>query len=124
MKTLRLTRCELDLMDVLWQLGEGTVLQVCDKLTRPIAYTTVMTTLGLLYSKRKVVKRTKRGRAYVYRPTVTRVEVSRAVIRDLQDILFGDRLPTLMLGLLEAGKFSGEDVTALKEALRKNESKE
>lgn len=117
----RLTRCELELMDVLWQRGEGTVQEVCDGLSRPLAYTTVMTTLGLLHSKKKVLKRIKRGRAHVYQPAVTRDEVSRHVISDLQDVLFADRLPTLMLGLLEDGKFSDADVQALKAALRKVE---
>jgi predicted transcriptional regulator len=121
MKPSRLTRYELELMDVLWQRGEGTVQQVCDELQRPLAYTTVMTTLGLLHSKKKVLKRVKRGRAHVYQPTVTRDEVSRSVIRDLQDVLFADRLPTLMLGLLEDGKFSEADVKSLKAALRKVE---
>ena len=31
----RLTRYELELMDVLWELGEGSVQEVCDKLERP-----------------------------------------------------------------------------------------
>ena len=121
MKSPHLTRYELELMDVLWKRGEGTVQAVCDELQRPLAYTTVMTTLRLLHSKKKVLKRNKRGRAHVYQPTVSRDEVSHSVIRDLQDVLFADRLPTLMLGLLEDGKFSEDDVKALKSALRKVE---
>jgi BlaI family transcriptional regulator, penicillinase repressor len=121
MKPPRLTRYELELMDVLWRRGEGTVQEVCDELERPLAYTTVMTTLGLLHSKKKVLKRVKRGRAHVYQATVSRDQVSRAVIRDLQDVLFSGRLPSLMLGLLEDGKFSDDDVKALKAALRKVE---
>lgn len=118
----RLTRCELELMDVLWQKGEATVQDVCDELTRPLAYTTVMTTLGLLHSKKKVLKRIKRGRAHVYQPIVSRDEVSRAVLTDLRDVLFADQLPMLVLGLLEDGKFSHADVQALKAAIRKVET--
>ena len=88
MKLPRLTRYELELMDVLWRRGEGTVQQVCEELQRPLAYTTVMTTLGLLHSKKKVLKRIKRGRAHVYQPSVSRDEVSRSVISDLQHVLF------------------------------------
>lgn len=121
MKFPKLTRYELELMDVLWQRGEGTVQDVCDALERPLAYTTVMTTLRLLHSKKKVLKRIKRGRAHVYRPTVSREEICRSVIRDLQVVLFGDHLPTLMLGLLEDSTFSAGDVKALKSALRKVE---
>ncbi len=111
-------------MDVLWQRGEGTVQEVCDQLGRPLAYTTVMTTLRLLHSKKKVLKRVKRGRAHVYQPVVTREDVSRSVIRDMQAVLFGDRLPTLMLGLLQNGRFSQNDVDALKAALKNVESME
>jgi predicted transcriptional regulator len=118
----RLTRYELELMDVLWKRGEGTVQEVCEALKRPLAYTTVMTTLSLLHSKKKVLKRVKRGRAHVYQPAVTRDAVSRAVISDLRDVLFADRLPMLVLGLLEDGKFSHDDVEALKTALRKVEN--
>jgi BlaI family transcriptional regulator, penicillinase repressor len=124
MKTPRLTRYELELMNVVWQKGEATVQEVCAGLKRPLAYTTVMTTLSLLHSKKKVLKRVKRGRAHVYQPAVTRAEVSRTVIGELQDTLFDNRLPSLVLGLLEAGKFSHEDVKALKEAIRKVEEQE
>ncbi|MFO0790769.1 MAG: BlaI/MecI/CopY family transcriptional regulator [Pirellulales bacterium] len=121
MKTPRLTRCELELMDVLWQKGEATVQAVCDELKRPLAYTTVMTTLGVLHSKKKVLKRVKRGRAHVYQPLVSRDDVSRAVLSDLRSVLFADQLPQLVLGLLEDGSFSQEDVQALKAAIDKVE---
>lgn len=121
MKTPRLTRCELELMDVLWQKGEATVQEVCDELRRPLAYTTVMTTLSLLHSKKNVLKRVKRGRAHVYQPVVSRDEVSRAVLSDLRDVLFADQLPMLVLGLLEDGQFSQDDVQALKAAIHKVE---
>ncbi len=124
MELHRLTRYELELMDVLWQLGEGTVQEVCDQLGRPLAYTTVMTTLRLLHSKKKVLKRVKRGRAHVYQPIVSRDDVSRSVIQDMQTVLFGDRLPTLMLGLLQNGKFTSDDVDALKAALRNLQNSE
>jgi predicted transcriptional regulator len=124
MELSRLTRYELELMDVLWQRGEATVQEVCDQLGRPLAYTTVMTTLRLLHGKKKVLKRVKRGRAHVYQPIVSRDDVSNSVIRDLQTVLFGDRLPTLMLGLLENGQFSPEDVDTLKAALENIENRE
>jgi predicted transcriptional regulator len=123
MKLPKLTLYELELMDVLWRRGEGTVQDVCDGLERPLAYTTIMTTLCLLHSKKKVLKRTKRGRAYVYQPAVSRDEVSRTVLDDLDAVLFANRLPSLMLGMVEEGKFSDEDIQALKAALRRVEKK-
>src|SRR4029079_6455138 len=124
MELSRLTRYELELMNVLWQRGEGTVQEVCDQLGRPLAYTTVMTTRRLLHSKKKVLKRLKRGRAHVYQPIVSRDDVSSSVIRDMQTVFVVVRRPTLMLGLLENGQFAQDDVDALKAALKNVESRE
>lgn len=117
----RLTRYELEIMDVVWRLGEGTVQDVCDGLARPLAYTTVMTTLSLLERRKNVLKRSKRGRAFVYRPVVTREEVSRSLLGDLQQVLFGDSLPALVLNLVSDGRLSPADIQALKAALERVE---
>ncbi|MCA9116165.1 MAG: BlaI/MecI/CopY family transcriptional regulator [Planctomycetaceae bacterium] len=120
MTEARLTRYELELMDVLWRLGEGTVQDVCNGLDRDLAYTTVMTTLRLLENRKGVLERVKRGRAYVYRPLVSRDEVSRSVLADLKDVLFRNNLPSLMLNLLEE-EVSEEHLETLKAALRQIE---
>src|SRR5215213_9531928 len=117
MKIPRLTRYELELMNIVWQKGEATVQQVCGDLKRPLAYTTVMTTLALLHDKKKVLNRVKRGRAHVYQPAVTREEVSNVVIDELQHTLFHGRMRELVLSLLKAGTFTRDDVRALKDAL-------
>jgi len=124
MKHARLTRYELELMDVLWRLEEGTVQDVCNSLARPLAYTTVLTTLRLLHGKKKVLKRIKRGRAYVYRPIISRDTVSRSVMSDLKRVLFREELPSLMLGLLEEGNFTRDDIDSLKAAIKKVENRE
>ena len=68
MPEYRLTKCELEVMDVVWRRGRVTVQDVVDSLDRSLAYTTVMTTLKILEEKRGVVNRVKQGRAYVYEP--------------------------------------------------------
>lgn len=113
----RLTRYELELMDVLWDRGAGTVQEVCDALDRDLAYTTVMTTLNLLCRKKKVLERIKQGRAYVYRPTVSREEMSQTVFEDLKPVLFGKAIPSLFLGMLSQEKLEDADIDALRAAL-------
>ena len=117
----RLTHYELELMDVLWRIGEGTVQDVCDVLERDLAYTTVMTTLNLLANKKGVLKRTKVGRAFVYRPLVTRDEVSRTILGELRHVLFADRLPSLMLNMINEQGISEADADAIRAALDKLE---
>ncbi|QDU01889.1 Transcriptional repressor CopY [Gimesia chilikensis] len=122
MKDYRLTPYELELMDVIWDLGKASVQDVCDALPRDLAYTTVMTTLSLLVQKKKVLKRVKNGRAFIYQPVVSREEVSRSMLSQIKQVLLKDSLPSLMLNLLEEENISEDDINALKEAIRKLEN--
>ncbi len=124
MTNYRLTHYELELMDVLWRRGEGTVQDVCGDLERDLAYTTVMTTLNLLAGKKGVLERVKQGRAFVYQPLVSREEVSRSVLDELQDVLFADRLPSLILNMISEKGISPEDATSIRRALDELERRE
>ena len=64
---------EADVMEVLWNFGEGNVRDVIQHLTRPLAYTTVMTTLDRLYKKGLLARR-KSERAFIYAPGLSRNE--------------------------------------------------
>jgi BlaI family penicillinase repressor len=120
----RLTRYELELMNVLWKLGEGTVQDVCDNLGRDLAYTTVMTTLSLLERKKRVLKREKVGRAFVYRPLVSREEVQASVVEDLRGVLFDQGVSSLVLSLLASdNSMSRADINAIRAALKEVEQK-
>jgi predicted transcriptional regulator len=67
---------ELKLMEILWSRGESSVRDVAAKLDRPLAYTTVMTTLDRLYKKGLLVRQ-KSERAFVYSPRTSREEWER-----------------------------------------------
>ena len=54
---------EIAVMEILWTAGESNVHQVARSLERPLAYTTVMTTLDRLY-KKGLLERRKSERAY------------------------------------------------------------
>jgi predicted transcriptional regulator len=62
---------ENTVMDVVWTRGESSVREVVELLDRPLAYTTVMTTLDRLY-KKGLLERRKFNRAFVYSPRVSR----------------------------------------------------
>ncbi|GAA1297200.1 BlaI/MecI/CopY family transcriptional regulator [Pseudonocardia xinjiangensis] len=79
---------EAAVMDVLWSSPEPPhrVRDVLEELTpqRKLAYTTVMTVLDNLHRK-GWVQREMDGRAYRYRPSATREEVTARALRDLLD---------------------------------------
>jgi len=62
---------ELTVMEIIWAHGENNVRDVVDKLHRPLAYTTVMTTLDRLF-KKGLLDRRKSERAFIYSATLTR----------------------------------------------------
>jgi len=61
----RLADLELECMKVLWRYPGASVAQVRAGLSRPLAYTTVMTVLDRMSAK-GLVERQKNGRAYLY----------------------------------------------------------
>jgi predicted transcriptional regulator len=64
---------EIAVMEILWERGESNVHDVIEKLDRPLAYTTVMTTLDRLY-KKGLLSRHKSERAFLYSTRQTRLE--------------------------------------------------
>ena len=60
-------------MELLWAHGECSVHDVVERLGRPLAYTTLMTTLDRLFKKDLLVRR-KSERAFLYAPRWTRAE--------------------------------------------------
>jgi predicted transcriptional regulator len=64
---------EITLMEILWTHGESNVREVVDRLDRPLAYTTVMTTLDRLF-KKGILERRKADRAFFYSPSLNRAE--------------------------------------------------
>jgi predicted transcriptional regulator len=73
---------EISVMGVLWTRGECSVRDVVPQLERPLAYTTVMTTLDRLYKKGFLLRR-KFERAFLYSPLLSRRDWERKMAGDL-----------------------------------------
>jgi predicted transcriptional regulator len=113
---MKLTRFELEIMDILWRLQEASVREVCDALAdrkRP-AYTTVQTIVQRLESKGAVRRTRKIGNALMFEPAVTRKSAYRRVLDELLE-LFGGSAQPVVAQLLESGKLTLEDLKALEQ---------
>ncbi|HWG57835.1 MAG TPA: BlaI/MecI/CopY family transcriptional regulator [Candidatus Acidoferrales bacterium] len=75
-KLTALGTLECQVMDAVWTGGEGTVRDVSRILGRPLAYTTVMTTLERLF-KKGLLQRRISGRAFLYSARFSREEWER-----------------------------------------------
>jgi BlaI family transcriptional regulator, penicillinase repressor len=122
MKAPRLTRLELQLMDILWSLGQGAVREVQEAIPekRRPAYTTVQTILNRLEEKGVVRKTRKIGNAWIFEPAINRKRSHERLIDDFLD-LFGGSATPVVSHLVESGKLTLEDLKELEERLRKKE---
>ena len=115
-REIRLTKFELELMDVLWELGEATIREVQEAIQerkRP-AYTTVQTIIARLEEKGAIRRTRKIGKAFLFEPLVSRTSVYRRIIDEFLD-LFGGSSEPVVARLVETGKLTLEDLKAAEE---------
>lgn len=91
---------ELTVMAILWDHGESNVRDVVARLDRPLAYTTVMTTLDRLFKKGLLARR-KEDRAFFYSPKYSRAEWDEKRANELITALFSpNRSSELLISCL------------------------
>jgi predicted transcriptional regulator len=114
-----LTEVELELMTILWRLGEGTVTAVLEALPpeRPLAYTSVSTILRIL-EKKGVVGTRKQGRGHVYIPRISKQEYETRSLRRLITQVFDGAPSALVRRLVESERLSADDLRALRGLLQ------
>jgi predicted transcriptional regulator len=114
----RLTDVELELMGMLWRLGEGTVADVQAALPshRALAYTSVSTMLRILQSKGFVTTR-KQGRGHVYVPAVDKAAYEAHAVRDVVDRVFDGMPVALVRQLLENVSLDETEIRELRKLL-------
>ena len=112
-------RLELAVMELLWAGGEANVHDVVRRLGRPLAYTTVMTTLDRLY-KKGLLSRRKEERAFVYAARFSKPEWERKKAGDfLAAFLAGPRPSGDLLISCLVDAVGEQDATLLDELERK-----
>ena len=117
-KTVKLTKFELEVMHVLWDLRSASVREIQEQLPekkRP-AYTTVQTIVRRLEEKSAVRRVKKIGNAFIFEPVVSRNATHNRLITELLE-LFGGSARPLMAHLAEAGKLTLEDLREMETLL-------
>ncbi|HEY7191209.1 MAG TPA: BlaI/MecI/CopY family transcriptional regulator, partial [Vicinamibacterales bacterium] len=113
MRTPKLARLELQVLDVLWSLGNAPIREIQEAFPEPPpAYTTIQTTVYRLEAKGAVRRARKVSNAHIFEPIIKR-EVARQGLLDQILGFFGGRAQPMMTQLAEAGKLTMADVRAL-----------
>ncbi|MEZ5353387.1 MAG: BlaI/MecI/CopY family transcriptional regulator [Bryobacteraceae bacterium] len=107
-----LTAQELEIMKIVWSLpASPTVRNVYEELlkNRKIAYTTVMTMMGILEQKGYLI-REQGDRAYTYRPAQPRQKVVGAMVRDFLQRVFDGSAKPLLQHLVDDDRLSKQEI--------------
>ena len=111
-----LTPLELEIMQVLWEIGPCTVSEVQPRLRAELAYTTVQTMLNVLLRKNKL-KRVREGRAYRYLPTVSREGATGSALNDLVERMFRGSTEALLVAMVDTRQISAKELARVAEKL-------
>jgi BlaI family transcriptional regulator, penicillinase repressor len=117
-----LTEQELEIMKVVWGLERATVRNVYETLRarRKIAYTTVMTMMNILETK-KYLKKQAQDRAYVYQATRPRSQVIKAMVREFVDRVFNGSAEPLLVHLIKDRRLSQKDLEKIARTIEEAE---
>lgn len=115
-----LTPLELEIMQVLWDAGPSTVSEVQPELKAELAYTTVQTMLNVLLRKNRV-KRVQQGRAYRYRPVVSRRRATGNALSDLVKRMFGGSSEALLMAMVDTRQISADELATVARKLAERE---
>lgn len=120
-----LSKGELEVARVLWDLKRGTVREVHAALAESteVEFATVQTYLRRLEQK-GYLKAKLDGRTRVYTPKVKPRTVIRSTVNDLVERLFGGDTMPLMEHLIEDRGLSEDDIAKLRELLQRLENTE
>jgi BlaI family penicillinase repressor len=108
------TNAELLILNVLWEVGEGTVDDVVERLPANPSpnYKTIQSLLRIMETK-KLVQHSVRGRAFVFRARTTRDEVGGTLAKRLLDRTFQGSATALMMNLLDRNAVDADELDEL-----------
>ena len=118
MKLPKLTRLELQIMEVLWTRGPCAIREIQEafpKRNRP-AYSTIQTTVYRLEGKNALRRVKKIGHAHIFEASIDRGDAQGRLIDELLS-LFGNRLQPVMAHLIESRRLTLEDIREAERAV-------
>jgi BlaI family penicillinase repressor len=119
MRLPKLSKLELQIMDVLWSGGPSAIREIQESFgtkNRP-AYTTVQTMVYRLEAKKALRRARKIGNAHIFEAVISRDAAKARLVDDFLS-MFGGRMQPVMAQLIEAGNLSLKDVADAEKLLR------
>jgi predicted transcriptional regulator len=109
---------ELEIMRVVWKLGETSARQIQDNLPGDRHYNSVMTIIRVLEKKGHLLHR-EDGRAHIYRAALNPEKARTRVLKHLIKNVFGGSAASLVLNLVETGDLTFEELDNIRQKANK-----
>ncbi|MDP7017341.1 MAG: BlaI/MecI/CopY family transcriptional regulator, partial [Pirellulaceae bacterium] len=87
-----------------------------------LAYTSVMTVMGIMEQKR-YVKRKKSGKTFIYSPRITEAVTKKRMLKDVVDRVYEGSTMSVVVNLLESADIDPEELKQLRELIKQRSEK-
>ncbi|MBR9920806.1 MAG: BlaI/MecI/CopY family transcriptional regulator [Bacteroidetes bacterium] len=117
------TESELEILQLLWELGPSSVRQINDRLNekREVGYTTTLKIMQIMAEK-ELVKRNTSSRTHIYSAAVAEEETRAKLLDQLVDKAFKGSAMKLVMQALDSHQTSSADLDELKAMIEKLEN--
>lgn len=114
MKKTKPSDLELQVLSLLWELGNATVREVLDAMPdgKKRAYTTMLSVLQVM-EKKGLVTHESKGQSYSYKPTVKRSQILKPVLRNLVDNVFGGSPASVFQSLVSETSINADELNQI-----------
>ncbi len=119
MTKLDLTKRELDIMSVLWDLGEATVTEVRDRVDPNLAYTSISSMIRTLETKGYVSHRRGEGKTHLYFPVIKPEAAGESALGRVLDKIYGGSPIKLLAHLMEQNRLSEKELARMRDLLKR-----
>jgi len=119
MTDLHLTQRELDIMSVLWELGEATATEVRDRVDPNLAYTSISSMIRTLEIKGYVSHRRGERKTHVYFPAIDAEAAGESALGRVLDKIYGGSPIKLLAHLMERRRLSDKELARMRDLLKR-----
>jgi BlaI family transcriptional regulator, penicillinase repressor len=120
---MQLTKSEEQVMQILWDLGEGLVKDILDRFEEPKPARNTVSTVVRILEKKGFVGHKDYGKVFVYYPLIQKKEYSGKQLIGLMKNYFNDSFPAMASFFAKENDLSIRDLELLMEETKKELAK-
>ena len=118
MPKVKPTDSELQILQILWDLGPSTVKTIHDELSKDkdVGYTTTLKIMQIMHEK-GILDREKDGRTHIYHAKISKEDTQKQIVKKLLDTTFSGSAAQLVMQALGNHKTSEEELEQIRKFL-------